>query len=140
MRTRGSTFISGCPSVASRRAIWRATSQLTGPCWLNSLARSPKIGSCSNGFPDGPSSAMKGMVGPVLNVSVIGSGTSLGRAVAGRLQDSGARVTPGTRDAEVVVCVENEGVASVESTRALLRSVGGQRVVYTSGAMVDGAV
>jgi hypothetical protein len=82
---------------------------------------------------------MEGMVGPVVNVSVIGSETSVGRAVVRRLEQLGARVTAGT-DAEVLVHVEGDGVADVERTRALLRvAEGRRRVVYTSSAMVYGA-
>jgi nucleoside-diphosphate-sugar epimerase len=80
------------------------------------------------------------MVGPVLNVTVIGVETSLGRAVVRRLEDSGARVTADTRAADTVVAVESDGVVDVERTRALLRSVhSARRVVYTSTAMVYGA-
>ena len=97
------------------------------------------------------------MVGPVLNVTVIGSETPLGRAVARRLEDAGANVAPaaGARDAaaadtdagdltaaaaHTVVQLDPFGVADVERTRAALRSAGpGGRVVYTSSAMVYGA-
>ena len=51
MRSSGSTLPSGWPSVASHIAVWRATSQLTGPWRLNIRARSPNIGRPSNGFP-----------------------------------------------------------------------------------------
>jgi nucleoside-diphosphate-sugar epimerase len=81
------------------------------------------------------------MVGPVVNVSVIGSETPLGRTVVRRLEDSGARVTARIGDAEAVVRLETDGVVDVERTRAVLRAagVGGRRVVYTSSAMVYGA-
>ena len=97
------------------------------------------------------------MVGPVLHVTVIGSETPLGRAVARRLEDAGANVAPaaGARDAaaadtdagdltaaaaHTVVQLDPFGVADVERTRAALRSAGpGGRVVYMSSAMVYGA-
>lgn len=76
----------------------------------------------------------------MLNVSVIGSETSLGRAVVRRLEDSGARVTTDTRAASTLVQVESDGIVDVERTRALLRSAGSaRRVVYVSSAMVYGA-
>jgi len=75
----------------------------------------------------------------VLNVSVVGSETPLGRAVVRRLEDAGARVTSAT-DADTVVHLETDAVADVERTRAVLRSAGPEgRVVYTSSAMVYGA-
>jgi nucleoside-diphosphate-sugar epimerase len=80
------------------------------------------------------------MVGPVLNVSVVGSETSLRRTVVRRLEHSGARVLPIGRGADTFVHVESDGVADVERTRVLLRSAGASgRVVYTSSAMVYGA-
>jgi nucleoside-diphosphate-sugar epimerase len=77
----------------------------------------------------------------VLTVSVIGSETSLGRVVVGRLQDSGARVMPRTGEADTLVRIESDGVVDVERTRAVLRSAGAgaRRVVYVSSAMVYGA-
>src|SRR3954469_20839424 len=51
MRSNGSPFGSGWPSVASHMAVWRPTSQLTGPWRLNIRARSPNIGRPSNGVP-----------------------------------------------------------------------------------------
>jgi nucleoside-diphosphate-sugar epimerase len=77
----------------------------------------------------------------VLTVSVIGSETSLGRVVVGRLQDSGARVMPRTGAADTLVRIESDGVVDVERTRAVLRSAGAgaRRVVYVSSAMVYGA-
>ena len=80
------------------------------------------------------------MVGPVVNVSVVGSDTSLRRTVLRRLEHSGARVVPVGGGADTFVHVEGEGVADVERTRALLRSAGPEgRVVLTSSAMVYGA-
>src|SRR5437868_15019821 len=79
------------------------------------------------------------MVGPVLDVSVIGSDTSLRRAVVRRLHDAGARVTSGTDVADTFVHVEGDGVSDVGQTRALLRSTRARRLVYTSSAMVYGA-
>ena len=80
------------------------------------------------------------MVGRVLNVTVIGSETPLGRAVAQRLQDSGARLTSLAEGPDTVVQLETDGVVDVDRTRALLRSASGvRRVVYTSSAMVYGA-
>jgi nucleoside-diphosphate-sugar epimerase len=81
------------------------------------------------------------MVSRVLTVSVIGSETTLGRAVVRRLEQSGARVTARTGDASTLVHVESDGVADVERTRGVLRSAaaGDRRVVYTSSAMVYGA-
>jgi nucleoside-diphosphate-sugar epimerase len=82
---------------------------------------------------------MKGMVGPVMNVSVVGSESPLGRVVVRRLEDAGARVTSATH-ADTVVQLETDGVADVVRTRAMLRSAGPDaRVVYTSSAMVYGA-
>src|SRR5947209_16882222 len=80
------------------------------------------------------------MVGRVLNVTVIGSETPLGRAVAQRLQDSGARLTSLAEGPDTVVQLETDGVVDVDRTRALLRSASGaRRLVYTSSAMVYGA-
>ena len=80
------------------------------------------------------------MVGPVLNVSVVGSDTPLGRDVVRRLQQAGAHVTSDTESADVVVLVETDGGAAVDRTRAVLRSAGlDGHVVYTSSAMVYGA-
>jgi len=76
----------------------------------------------------------------VLNVSVVGSETPLGRVVVRRLEDAGARVTADTAAADAVVQVESDALADVERTRAVLRSAGPEgRVVYTSSAMVYGA-
>ena len=76
----------------------------------------------------------------MLNVSVIGSETSLRRTVVQRLEDSGARVVPVGGGADAFIHVESDGVADVERTRALLRAAGvSGRVVYTSSAMVYGA-
>ena len=76
----------------------------------------------------------------MLNVSVIGSETSLGRTVVRRLGESGAHVVPVAASADTFVHVETDGVADVGRTRALLRSAGSDgRVVYTSSAMVYGA-
>ena len=80
------------------------------------------------------------MVGPVLQVSVVGSESPLRRAVVRRLEDAGARVTSGTPAAGTVVQLETDGLADVERTRAVLQSAGPDgRVVYTSSAMVYGA-
>src|SRR5437588_7007660 len=79
------------------------------------------------------------MVGPVLDVSVIGSDTSLRRAVVRRLHDAGVRVTSGTDVADTLLHVEGDGVSDVGQTRALLRSTPARRLVYTSSAMVYGA-
>lgn len=82
---------------------------------------------------------MECIVGPVLNVSVVGSDTPLRRVVVRRLEDAGARVTSAT-DADAVVQLETDAEADVDRTRAILRSVGPDgRVVYTSSAMVYGA-
>lgn len=77
----------------------------------------------------------------MLTVSVIGSETSLGRAVVHRLEESGARVTPRPDAADTLVYVESDGVANVDAVRAVLRSAGetARNVVYTSSAMVYGA-
>ena len=76
----------------------------------------------------------------MLNVSVIGSETPVGRAVVRRLVDSGARVTTATEPADTVVQLETEGVADVARTRAVLHGAGADaRVVFTSSAMVYGA-
>ncbi len=57
MRSSGSTLASGVPPAAMNCAICRAISQFTGPWLTNSLARSPKIGMPSKGFPpNGPGS------------------------------------------------------------------------------------
>src|SRR4051794_14153036 len=131
MRTSGSTLFSGLPSVASITAICRATSQLTGPWSLNSLARSPKIGSCSKGFPDGPGELMNAMVGPVRTVTVIGSDTSSTRSVADRLSARDFSLVPAGRSADTLVYLESAlPVPPDASTRT---------VVYVSSAMVYGA-
>ncbi len=68
IRATGSTFGSGCPSLAIDAASWRAASHDTGPCcccW-NMRARSPRNGTPLKGSspgPTGPSAATRGMVG-----------------------------------------------------------------------------
>ena len=76
----------------------------------------------------------------MLNVSVLGSDSAVGRAVVRRLQDSGAHVTSATEPAETVVQLETDGVADVARMRAVLRDAGANaHVVFTSSAMVYGA-
>jgi nucleoside-diphosphate-sugar epimerase len=80
------------------------------------------------------------MVGPVLTVTVIGSETLLGEAVAQRLRDSGAQLTSLDEGPDTLVQLEADGAVDVDRTRALLRSAtGARRLVYTSSAMVYGA-
>src|SRR5438309_3701023 len=140
MRTSGSMLSSGRPSVASSTAIWRATSQLTGPWLLNSLARSPKMGSCSKGLPDGPDSAMRVIVSLVPSIAVIGADRPVARAVVRGLGPAhdvvlapGAAVAAG---AETVVHLDGD----VAGARRLLREGSTTRTfVYASTAMVYGA-
>lgn len=81
------------------------------------------------------------MVGAVLSVSVIGSETSVGRAVVRRLEASGTDVTSATNKADALVHVDAEGTADVDRLRTSLRAAGADvgRVVYLSTAMVYGA-
>ncbi|MBV8386068.1 MAG: NAD-dependent epimerase/dehydratase family protein [Acidimicrobiia bacterium] len=81
------------------------------------------------------------MVGAVLSVSVIGSETSVGRAVVRRLEASGTDVTSATDRADALVHVDVGGKVDVDRLRTSLRAAGSDvgRVVYLSTAMVYGA-
>ncbi|MBV8986888.1 MAG: NAD-dependent epimerase/dehydratase family protein [Acidimicrobiia bacterium] len=77
----------------------------------------------------------------MLSVSVIGSETSVGRAVVRRLEASGTDVTSATDRADALVHVDVGGKVDVDRLRTSLRAAGSDvgRVVYLSTAMVYGA-
>src|SRR6476646_9424333 len=79
------------------------------------------------------------MVGPVQSVSVIGSDTSVGEAVAARLVARDMRLVPVGQSADALVCSDPDGQVDLARTRGAIRSATTTRVVYASTAMVYGA-